>query len=58
MININRDFTSQSSQKVEPLELVKCEIVKILQSLIKGEIWTIGSYFHNFMSQESRRVDS
>jgi hypothetical protein len=48
---VNREVESRSHQR-----LPKREIVKRSQSLIKGEIWTIGSSFHDFVSRESRRV--
>jgi hypothetical protein len=45
-------------QAAESSELVKFEIVKRSQSLIKGEIWTVGSAFRDFVSQESKREES
>jgi hypothetical protein len=54
----SHDFTSQKGQRVELLELTKCEIATRLQSLIKGEIWTVRSTFCDFVSRESKRVDS
>ena len=55
MININHDFMSQSSQREDSLELANYEIMKISQSLIKGNIWTFRSIFRNFVSRGSRR---
>jgi hypothetical protein len=50
---VNREVESRSHQR-----LPKCEIVKRSQSLIKGESWTIGSSFCDFVSRESKKVES
>jgi hypothetical protein len=52
------DFASQKGQRVEFLELTKCEIVTRSQLLIKGEIWTVRLVFQDFTSRESKRVES
>jgi hypothetical protein len=48
---VNREVESRSHQRFP-----KHEITKRSQSLIKGDIWTFGSSFHDFVSWESRRV--
>jgi hypothetical protein len=52
----SRDFMNREVEIRSHQRLPKCEIMKRSQPLIKGEIWTIGSYFHDFVSRESRRV--
>jgi hypothetical protein len=47
----SRDFASQKGQRAEFLELTKCEIMTRSQPLIKGESWTIGSTFLDFVSR-------